>query len=101
MLNEVRIGAMADMLLSDNFGISQVGFLKFNFTAKILSKVEADSMLYVLKQFFEKKGVLLDPKSCFLVDVFAGRIYTLSGVSNLTESVYAATEQIRKSWDLT
>ncbi|MDB5016136.1 MAG: hypothetical protein JWQ84_968 [Mucilaginibacter sp.] len=31
MLNSVRIGAMADMLLYDQYGLDHVGFLKFNF----------------------------------------------------------------------
>jgi len=98
--NDVRIGAMADLLISDNAGISQVGFLKFNFTTKLLSKNEADHMLFVLKEFFEKKGLKLNPKSCFLVDVYARCIYTLSGVKDMTESVHVATLEIRKNWDL-
>lgn len=98
--NGVRIGAMADMLVSDNFGIAQEGFLKFNFTGKALSKREADTMLYVLAEFFQKKGIVLNPKSCFLVDVYARRIYTLSGSKDMTENVDTATLEIRKNWDL-
>jgi len=30
MLNSVRLGAMADMLLFDEYGLNQLGFLKFN-----------------------------------------------------------------------
>lgn len=98
--NGVRIGAMADLLVSDNVGITQIGFLKFNFTTKLLSKIEADTMLYVLKEFFERKGVKLNPKSCFLVDVYARRIYTLSGCKVMAENVDIATLEIRKNWDL-
>lgn len=98
--NGVRIGAMADLIVSDNSGIAQIGFLKFNFTTKLLSKSEADSMLYVLKEFFKRKSVRLNPKSCFLVDVYARRIYTLSGSKDLAENVDIATLEIRKNWDL-
>lgn len=98
--NGVKIGAVADMIVSENGGATQVGFLKFNFTTQLLSKKEAGTMLHVLKEFFEKKDVNVDPKSCFLIDVFAARIYTLSGIVNMEQDFEKATLEIRKNWDL-
>lgn len=98
--NGVRIGAMADMLLYENGGATQIGFLKFNFTTKKLSKVEADTMLFVLNEFFSKKGVKLNPKSCVLVDVLAGRIFTASNKSHIEKDIDKATLEILENWDL-
>lgn len=98
--NGVRVGAMADMLVSNQEGARQVGFLKFNFTSKVLTKSEADIMLYTLKLFFEKKGIKLLPNACFVVDVYAARIYTLSSTPAIEENIDKATLEIRKNWDL-
>lgn len=98
--NGVKIGAVADMLVSENGGATQVGFLKFNFTTKLLSKKEIGTMLHVLKQFFDRKDIKVDGRSCFLVDVFAGRIYTLAGIIDMEQDVEKATLEIRKNWDL-
>lgn len=97
--NGVRVGAMADMLLSEGVGATQVGFLKFNFTTKRLKEDEVRSTLFVLKTFFEKQGVKLDFKSCFLVDVFAWRIYSASNLSDIENTVEKATLEIKGNWD--
>lgn len=57
-------------------------------------------MLFVLRTFFEKKGVKLDLKSCFLVDVFAWRIYVASDNPTTEKTVDKATLEIRDNWDL-
>jgi len=98
--NGVRIGAVADMLVYDEVGATQIGFLKFNFTTKEISKTEADIMLFVLSDFFGKKGVKLNPKSCILVDVFAGRVFTGANISDIRLDVDKNTSEIRKNWDL-
>jgi hypothetical protein len=98
--NGVRIGAMADMLLFKDAGVTQVGFLKFNFTTKKLKDDEAKAALFVLRTFFEKKGVKLELKSCFLIDVFAWRIYVASDSSEIEKNVGRATIDIRDNWDL-
>jgi len=98
--NGVKIGAMADMLLSKDMGATQVGFIKFNFTAKKLKEDEAKAALFVLKTFFEKKEIKLDLKSCFLVDVFAWRIYVASDNPVIEKTVDKATIEIKHNWDL-
>lgn len=98
--NDVRIGAMADLLVSDQTGINQIGFLKFNFSTKKLKKEEAAAKLYVLKTFFEKRGLDLDRRSCILVDVMAWRIYILSDAGNAEPAVNQATLEIRNNWNL-
>ena len=98
--NGVRIGAMADMLLFKDAGATQVGFLKFNFTTKKIKEDEVKAALFVLRAFFEKEGIKLDPKSCFLVDVFAWRIYVASDNSEIEKTVDKATIEIRDNWDL-
>jgi hypothetical protein len=98
--NGVRIGAMADMLLSKDGGVTQIGFIKFNFTTKQLKEEEAKSMLFVLRTFFERKEVKLDLKSCFLIDVYAGKIYTAFNQTNVENVVNKATIEIRDNWDL-
>jgi hypothetical protein len=100
MQNGVKIGAVADMLLSKDAGATQVGFLKFNFTKKKLKDEEAQVSLYVLKKFFERKGVDLDLNSCFLVDVFAWRIYTISKKNEIENKVDKAAIEIVNNWDL-
>lgn len=98
--NGVRIGAMADMLLFKDAGATQVGFLKFNFTTKKLKENEAKASLSVLRAFFEKQGIKLDLKSCFLVDVFAWRIYVAVDNPEIEKTVDKATFEIRDNWDL-
>jgi hypothetical protein len=98
--NGVRIGAVADMLLFKDAGATQVGFLKFNFTKKKLKEDEAKVSLFILRTFFERKGIKLDLNSCFLVDVFAWRVYTASDQPNIEKTVNKATIEIRDNWDL-
>lgn len=98
--NGVRIGAMADMLLSDEAGINQIGFLKFNFASVKLRKGEAEAKLYVLKRFFEKEGLSLDPKCCYLIDVVAWRIYTLVESGDAEMDIDLATKEICANWEL-
>jgi hypothetical protein len=98
--NGVRIGAMADMLLFKDAGATQVGFLKFNFTTKKLKEDEAKAALFVFRTFFEKKGIKLNLKRCFLVDVFAWRIYVASDNPEIEKIADKATIEIRDNWDL-
>lgn len=98
VVNSVRLGAMADMLLYDQYGISQVGLLKFNFSATPLKKEEAVAKLYVLNQFFVNRGVNLDSKDCILIDVLAKRIYTLTIVGAAKASLHVATQEIGDCW---
>lgn len=99
MKNGVKIGAVADMLLSDQLG-EQVGFLKFNFSSVKLKKEEAEVKLEVLKTYFEKQGLHLLPKSCMLIDVAARRIYSLADVKSCEHTLNLATIEIRDNWDL-
>lgn len=98
--NGLKIGAMADMLLFENAGATQVGFLKFNFTKKALTKQEAITTISVLKAFFEKKGVKLDLSACFLIDAFAWRVYTASHQPDIKDSLNKACIEIVQAWDL-
>lgn len=97
--NAVKIGAVADMLLSDQLG-DQIGFIKFNFSSEKLKKEEAEIKLHVLKKYFENQGLNLNPKSCMLVDVAARRIYTLADVKNCESALQMATIEISDNWDL-
>lgn len=98
--NGVKIGSMADMLLFKDAGATQVGFLKFNFTTKKLKEDEAKAALFVLKTFFEEKGVELELNSCFLVDVFAWRYYVASDSLKVEKTIDNASREIRDNWDL-
>jgi len=97
--NGVKIGAVADILLSDQLG-EQVGFLKFNFSSEKLKKEEAEVKLHVLKTFFENKSLDLHAKSCMLVDVAARRIYTITDVKDSENTLLMATIEIRDNRDL-
>ena len=97
--NDVRIGAMADMLLFKDAGATQIGFLKLNFTAQKLKEDEAKATLLILKTFFEKRGIKLDLKSCFLIDVFAGRYYTASDNPEIERLIDKSSLEIRDNWD--
>jgi len=97
--NGVKIGAVADMLLSDQLG-EQVGFLKFNFSSEKLKKEEAEIKLQVLKTYFENQALNLQPKSCMLIDVAARRIYTVADVKESEISLNLATIEIRDNWEL-
>ena len=99
MKNGVRIGSVADMLVSDQIN-NQIGFLKFNFSVTKKPKEEAATKLFVLKKFFENKGVELNPKSCIIVDVPTRRVYTMADAGNAELSLDQATVEIRDSWDL-
>ncbi|MGZ3757930.1 MAG: hypothetical protein ACXVAY_12805 [Mucilaginibacter sp.] len=98
--NDVSIGAVSDMLLLDQSGVKQVGFLKFNFESNKLKREEAEAKLFVLKNFYEQKGLKLDTKSCILVDVIAWRTYSVADVADAETQINQATLTIRDSWDL-
>ncbi len=98
--NGVRIGAMADMLVYDEIGATQIGFLKFNFTSKEMSEVEADAMLFVMNEFFSTKGVKLNPKSCILVDVCASRVFSAANMFDVEADIDKYTLEIRNNWGL-
>lgn len=100
MLNNVRIGSMADMLLFDQYGVDHIGFLKFNFSKSKYPAEEAAVKLQVLKRYFEGKQIELNPADCYLVDVPARRIYTLDEVPNATSALNKGTVLIRDNWDL-
>lgn len=99
MKNGVRIGAMADMLLSDP-AANPVGFLKFNFSADKLKKEEAAVKLWVLHRYYIEKGMEFDPKSCLLIDVAAWRIYTFADMHDPDQTLDQASLEIRNSWGL-
>lgn len=99
MKNGVRIGAMADMLLSDD-ATNPVGFLKFNFSTKKLKKEEAAVKLWVLHRYYIEKDMEFDPKNCLLIDVVAWRIYSLANLQDPAQSLEQASLEIRNSWEL-
>jgi hypothetical protein len=98
--NDVSIGAVSDMLLLDQSGVKQVGFLKFNFESNKLKREEAEAKLFVLQNFYDQKGLKLDPKNCILVDVIAWRTYSVADVADAEIQINQATLTIRDSWDL-
>ncbi|WP_256004961.1 hypothetical protein [Pedobacter deserti] len=97
--NGVRIGAMADMLLSDIAG-DQVGFLKFNFSTEKLKKEEAAVKLWVLHRFYSEKGMEFESKNCLLIDVAAWRVYRLGDVQDVETAIDQSSREIRDNWDL-
>ena len=100
MLNTVRVGSMADMLLYDQYGLDHVGFLKFNFSRTKFPAHEAAVKLKVIKTFYEGKNVILNPKDCILVDVATRRIYTLDALADAGKMLNKSTILIRDNWDL-
>lgn len=100
MLNSVRIGAMADLLLYDQYGLDQVGFLKFNFSKTKFPAEEAAVKLQVLKNYYGGKNIKFNPKDCILVDVGSRRIYTLNDVYDATKLLDKATTLVRDNWNL-
>ncbi|XHR97423.1 hypothetical protein ACFJIV_12655 [Mucilaginibacter sp. UC70_90] len=99
-LNTVRVGAMADILLKDQYGLDEVGFIKFNFSRTRYPAEEAAVKLKVLKSFYDEKNAELNPNDCILVDVPTRRIYTLDEVPDAGKALKQATILIRDNWDL-
>lgn len=93
----VRIGTMADMLLSDPTG-DQVGFIKFNLSTEKLKREEAAVKPLVIHQFYKEKGTDFEAKKCFLVDVAAWRMYSLTNVQNTDDALDQATLEIYDLW---
>lgn len=100
MQNSVRVGAMADMMLEDQYGLDHVGFLKFNFSKTKHPEEEAAVKLRILKSYFEGKNMLLNPKDCILVDVPTRRIYTLNEMHDAGTVLDKVTMLIRDNWDI-
>jgi hypothetical protein len=100
MLNSVRVGAMADLLLYDQYGLDHIGFLKFNFSKTKFPAEEAAIKLQVLKKYYEFNKIELNPKDCILVDVAARRIYSLDEFADTGKALNKATILIRDNWDL-
>lgn len=72
----VKISAKVDLLLFEDAGLTEVGFISFNFTKRKLKRQEAEFWLYVLWYYHKLKGNIYNLSKCFLVDVYAGKIYT-------------------------
>jgi len=100
MMNNVRIGSMADMLLFDQYGVSHTGFLKFNFSKSKYPTEEAAVKLHVLKKYFDSKKIELNSSDCYLFDVPTQRIYTLNEAPNANGALNKGTILIRDNWDL-
>jgi len=99
-IEEVKIGAMADMLLYENAGATHVGFVKFNFTKRPMKRIEAEYMLYILRSFYLEKGLELDLNKCFLVDVFSGTIYLAIAPIFIEEPIHKSCLEIKAKWPL-
>lgn len=95
----VKIGAVADMLLFEDAGASQVGLLKFNFTKEPMSRLEAEYMLYVLRKFAnDKYGIKVELKDCILVDVFSSKIFIATDDVFIEEPARLACLDIKGRW---
>ena len=100
-VEDVKIGAMADMLLFEDAGATQVGFLKFNFTKKAMTNLEAEHMLYVLRSFFlEKRGLEVNFNECILIDVFSSKIYRAANIALTEVSTKKLCREIKEKWPL-
>ncbi|UEG51843.1 hypothetical protein LLH06_12805 [Mucilaginibacter daejeonensis] len=99
MQNGVRIGAMADLILSDDSS-TPVGFLKFNFSTTKLKKEEAAAKLWVLHRFYSERELNFNHKICLVIDVAAWRIYRFSDVQNPGKEIDLASHEIFNIWKL-
>lgn len=100
MMNSIRIGAMADMLLYDQYGLNHIGFIKYNFSKTKFSAAEAAIKLHVLKKYYEFNKMNLNPKDCLLIDVATRRIFSLADVSDANKALDKACRLIKDSWEL-
>lgn len=75
-IENVKISSKIDLMLFDKSGLSEVGFMSFNFTKRKLKRQEAEHWLYVLWLYHKQRGNVYDMNKCFLIDVYAGKIYT-------------------------
>ncbi len=57
-------------------------------------------MLFILKDFFTKRGIKLNGQSCIVVDVFAGRYFTAASMSDIEPEVDKNTLVIKEVWKL-
>ncbi|MCQ6956990.1 hypothetical protein [Mucilaginibacter aquariorum] len=99
-INNVCISSRADLILEDQYGVNQVGFLKFNFSKSKYPADEAAVKLHVLKRYYDERKLDLNPYDCILVDVAGRRVYRLSEVANMKDRLHKDTIMIRDTWEL-
>jgi hypothetical protein len=98
-INNVCISARADLILEDQYGVNQVGFLKFNFSKSKYPAEEAAVKLHVLKRYYDERKIDVNPNDCILVDVAGRRIYRLSEVTDVKGRLHKDTILIRDTWN--
>jgi len=92
---------MSDMLLFENGGATQVGFLKFNFTKKAMTNMEAEHMLFALRTFsLEERGFEVNLNNCILVDVFSEKFFKAANIDLTKESTSKLCREIKEKWPL-
>lgn len=84
----------------EDAGLTEVGFISFNFTKRKLKRQEAEFWLYVLWYYHKLKGNVYDLSKCFLVDVYAGKIYTAIDERFMEQPTRKLCLEIASNWKI-
>ena len=99
-IEDVKISSKVDLLLFEDAGLTEVGFISFNFTKRKLKRQEAEFWLYVLWYYHKLKGNVYNLSKCFLVDVYAGKIYTAIDERFMEQTTRKLCLEIASNWKI-
>jgi len=102
ILNGVQISLRPELILRDDKGKQQLGFLKFYFGKdEALGKDRGELMACLTKHYFETEfGFTLKTEHCMVLDVYRGEMFNApkAHLRNLA-NIKAACKEIADRWD--
>jgi hypothetical protein len=100
-IENVKISSKIDLLLADINGMEEVGFMSFNFTKEKIKRQAAEHWLYILWLYHKQRGKVYDLSKCYLVDAYAGKVYTAIDERFMEQPTKKICEQIAANWKIT
>lgn len=97
-IENVKISTKVDLLLFEDGGLTSIGFISLNFTKRKLKREEAEHWLYALWLYHKMRGDVFDLSKCFLVDVYAGKLYTAIDERFIEEPTRKVCKEIADLW---
>ncbi|MGF7040088.1 hypothetical protein [Mucilaginibacter lappiensis] len=102
ILSGVQISLRPELILRDENGKQQLGFVKFYFGKnEPLGKDRGESMACLTKHYFENEfGFNFKSEHCMVLDVYRGEIFTSPrAYKRILANIEAACKEIADRWD--
>jgi hypothetical protein len=102
ILKGVQISLRPELILRDNQGKEQLGFVKFYFSKNdLLTQERGEAMACLIKYYFEQEfAYAFKPENCLVIDVFAGEFISApKSHKRIIANIEASCLEIADRWD--